>query len=121
MSYDSEPPQEVLKQILKLYDKKNEVDLMSDDYLTVFPETHNGKQIAINMHITAKDYKTAVFDVMAKAHKLGRGWKVFGPMRVKKYFFSMSLDKKDADEIVQGVNGISIILNNARSEIDNAK
>lgn len=116
ITYETEIPESLMDRILKLYDSDKEVDLNSDDFVTVYPETNKGKKIAINMHFESKDYKTAVFNIMVKAHTLGRGWKVLGPVKMKQYFFAMTLDKEFSDEVPDGVLGLSIVLSKGMTE-----
>jgi hypothetical protein len=107
INYKTEIPKPLLDKILELFDSDNEVDLNSDDFVTHFPETDDYKKISLNMHFKSKDFKTAVFDLMVKGHILAKGWEVFGPIKMKKYFFAMTLKT----ELPKGVDEISIVLN----------
>ncbi len=109
--HDNQVPKEFLEKALILFDKKNKIDLESDNHVTLFPETKKGKGISVHFYYEAKDFKSAVYDVLVKANQIAQGWTVTGPIKMKKNVFMLSIHKEHSFNLPDGVNGIAIMLN----------
>ncbi|WP_339848530.1 hypothetical protein [uncultured Dokdonia sp.] len=113
--YQNDKPDVLIQKIVQLFDTSKEVDLNSDDYTTQFPEANGTKSFAINLSYKARDYKTAVYEILLKANKLGQFWTVQGPVRAKSNYFMMHIENDDRNDLPKDIIGYRIILNSELS------
>ena len=107
--YENERPIKLIQKIVDIFDKSNVVDLNSDEFTTELIESNGVKSFAVNCPFKSKDFKTAVYETLTRANKIGQYWEVQGPMKIKRNFFMMNLTN-EKNEIPEGVLGYRIIL-----------
>lgn len=109
--YKNEKPIDLIMKIVELFDNTNEVDLNSDDFTTEFVSPNGEKHFAINFPYKTSDFKTAVYETLIKANRIGKGWTVQGPKKAKINFFTMDLKDNGSNILPPGILRYQIILN----------
>ncbi len=109
--YQDERPDNQILKIVQLFDKSKEVNLSSDDYTTELTEPNGVKSFAINFSYKEKDFKTAVYEILRKANRIGEYWTIQGPVKAKTLFFIMNLENDGKNDLPKGIIGYRIILN----------
>ena len=108
--YENERPNNLIQRIVGLFDKLNVVDLNNDDFTTELIEPNGVKSFAINLSYKTKDFKTAIFETLTKANRLGQHWTIQGPIKAKRNLFIMNLDKNEKNNFPIGIVGYRIML-----------